>query len=168
MRKKAIVIMIICLLLAGCGIFNPYKSKFDCPMGENGKCISVPDAYKESMAKTSSGQEYNNNVKDKDAGEGKKGNGAVSAEQQVNPREIYQQEMAKKLVGFIKQPITPFLAPPSVARALILPYKASSKELYSERYIYFIVDEPQWVISAPVYGSDSRDLILEKPENKAR
>jgi hypothetical protein len=48
-------------------------------------------------------------------------------------------------------------------RVLILPYKASPKDLYSERYVYFIVDEPQWVVGASKYGEESNDMILEKP-----
>ena len=72
--------------------------------------------------------------------------------------------MAKKLTSYIKQPNTPFISPPTVMRTLILPYKASSKDLYSERYIYIVVDEPQWVMSAPTYAAESRDMILEKTE----
>jgi hypothetical protein len=53
-------------------------------------------------------------------------------------------------------------------RTLILPYKASSKDLYSERYIYIVVDEPQWVMSAPTYGAESKDMILEKTETQVK
>jgi hypothetical protein len=89
---------------------------------------------------------------------------SASDPKQINPRDIYQQEMAKKLTSYIRQPNTPFISPPTVMRTLILPYKASSKDLYSERYIYIVVDEPQWVMSAPTYGTESKDMILEKTE----
>ena len=75
--------------------------------------------------------------------------------------------MAKKLTAYIRQPNTPLISPPTVMRALILPYRASSRDLYSERYIYIVVDEPQWVMSAPTYGTESRDMILEKTEPQA-
>ena len=150
------------MLFAGCGgIFNPYKSEFDCPMRDKGECVSVPEAYNESMSRmprdaNSKSSRYSTKKPDTS-------NSAADPEQ-INPRDIYQQEMAKKLTSYIRQPNTPFISPPTVMRTLILPYKASSKDLYSERYIYIVVDEPQWVMSAPTYGAESRDMILEKTE----
>jgi len=162
MYIRMTVIMALCMLFAGCGgIFNPYKSEFDCPMRDKGECVSVPEAYNESMSRIprdANSRSSRNSKKKPDAS-----NSAANPEQ-INPRDIYQQEMAKKLTSYIRQPNTPFISPPTVMRTLILPYKAPSKDLYSERYIYIVVDEPQWVMSAPTYGAESRDMILEKTE----
>ncbi|MEN6317924.1 MAG: type IV conjugative transfer system lipoprotein TraV [Syntrophaceae bacterium] len=163
MYRRMTAIMTLCKLFTACGgIFNPYKSEFDCPMRDKGQCVSVPEAYDESIIRTS--QEATRHAQKK-SDTSKTGD---DREQQFDPKDIYQQEMAKKLTAYIRQPSTPFLAPPTVMRALILPYKASAKDLYSERHIYIIVDEPQWVMSAPAYGGDSRDMILEKTETKAK
>ena len=38
------------LLLCGCStVLNPYQSSFNCPETENGKCVSVQTAYRESL-----------------------------------------------------------------------------------------------------------------------
>ena len=161
MNTKTTVIAAIFLLFAGCGIFNPYKSDFQCPGGVKGKCVSVTDAMEES--KNGAPQGINgNNGNDKPSKYTRKNDKAANLTNS-DPRDIYQQEMAKKLTKYIRQPDTPFLAPPTVMRVLILPYKASPKDLYSERYVYFIVDEPQWVVGASKYGEESNDMILEKP-----
>jgi conjugal transfer pilus assembly protein TraV len=163
MRAMA-VILAMCLILTGCGtLFNPYKSEFDCPIGDKGKCISVPNAYNESVGGRSQIDNSEGKAPDKNR---KKTDG--SGPLQDDSRDIYQQEMAKKLAEYIKHPETPLLTPPAVMRALILPYRASTKELYSERYIYFLADDPQWVISAPTYGTVSGDMILEKPNTQTK
>ena len=166
MYIRMTVIMVLCILFAGCGgIFNPYKSEFDCPMRDKGECVSVPEAYNESMSR----MPRDANIKSSGYSKKKSDTSNSAADpEQINPRDIYQQEMAKKLASYIRQPNTPFISPPTVMRTLILPYKASSKDLYSERYIYIVVDEPQWVMSAPTYGAESRDMILEKTETQVK
>jgi conjugal transfer pilus assembly protein TraV len=166
MHIRMTVIMALCMLFAGCGgIFNPYKSEFDCPMRDKGECVSVPEAYNESvsrMPRDANSKSPRNSQKKPDAST------SAADPEQINPRDIYQREMAKKLTSYIRQPNTPFISPPTVMRTLILPYKASSKDLYSERYIYIVVDEPQWVMSAPTYGAESKDMILEKNETQVK
>ena len=164
MIARLIVTTAMCLLFAGCGgVFNPYRSEFDCPMGDKGKCISVPNAHKEALGANSNNDDHNGKGNGNGNEKSKKSNGSNGVIDEMSPRDVYQQEMAKKLVGYIKQPNTPFITPPTVMRALILPYRASAKELYSERFIYFIADDPQWVVSAPTYSAESTDMILEKP-----
>jgi conjugal transfer pilus assembly protein TraV len=162
MYIRMTVIMALCMFFAGCGgIFNPYKSEFDCPMRDKGECVSVPEAYSEAvsrMPRDANNKSSRYSTRKPDA------SSSTADPEQINPRDIYQQEMAKKLTSYIRQPNTPFISPPTVMRTLILPYKASSKDLYSERYIYIVVDEPQWVMSAPTYGAESKDMILEKTE----
>jgi conjugal transfer pilus assembly protein TraV len=166
MYIRMTVIVALCMLFAGCGgIFNPYKSEFDCPMRDKGECVSVPEAYNVSM--NSMPRDANSKSSSYSQKKPDTSNSAADPEH-INPRDIYQQEMAKKLTSYIRQPNTPFISPPTVMRTLILPYKASSKDLYSERYIYIVVDEPQWVMSAPTYGAESKDMILEKTETQVK
>lgn len=145
------------LMVAGCGgIFNPYKSDFQCPMGDKGKCVSVTEAMKETVKPTqivkSAPQATDKETKQL----------RDEASYPADSRDIYQQEVAKKLTEFIRQPNTPLVAPPQVMRVLVLPYNASPKELYSERYIYYLLDEPRFVLSVPKYGTTTGDMILEK------
>jgi conjugal transfer pilus assembly protein TraV len=58
----------------------------------------------------------------------------------------YQDELHKKLAGLLAQPTTPVVAPPSVMRVLMLPYKGDENELFMLRYVYIIVDGPKWVM----------------------
>ena len=165
MFMRMTAIMALCVLITACGgIFNPYKSEFDCPMRDKGECVSVPEAYDETLNRTL----QKTNCKSSGCANKDDTPEAAAAAEKINPRDIYQREMAKKLTAYIRQPNTPFLAPPTVMRALILPYKASAKDLYSERYVYIVVDEPQWVMNAPTYGAESGDMVLEKNETQVK
>ena len=53
--------------------------------------------------------------------------------------------MYKELTGLIDSPETPVIAPSKVMRVMILPYK-NGNTLYMNRYVYFIADEPAWVL----------------------
>ena len=116
-------------LLNGCaGTLNPYSSNFNCPKTADGKCVSVSTAYEESL----------DNDKFSPA---KKINGAPT-----NTDSLYQQELFKKLTGLLKEPATPMISPATVMRGLALPYPGSEKELYMYQYVYFIVDDPAFVL----------------------
>ena len=57
----------------------------------------------------------------------------------------YQKALYKELTGLIDSPETPVIAPSKVMRVMILPYK-NGNTLYMNRYVYFIADEPAWVL----------------------
>ena len=71
------------------------------------------------------------------------------------------------LQGLIEQPVTPMLKPPRSVRTLILPYADRQRpdRLYMPRYVYSLVERPQWVVGdylvAPVSPA-SRVNVLEQ------
>lgn len=126
----ASILSVACLSVAGCfsavgEAVNPYKSGFNCPMEDKGKCISVPNAYKEALQPIA--PHPDGNVSDK-------------------PEATYQESLYKKLGRLIDDPTTPAIAPPKVMRALFLPYKIADRELYMYRYVFFLVDDYAWVL----------------------
>jgi conjugal transfer pilus assembly protein TraV len=133
-----LVAMLIASLETGCSTvgeaINPYGSSFNCKMTENGKCITMTGAYRESLqpkdSKNDRGQkEKAGEVRDLEALEA-----------------TYQGSLYKKLSGLLEEPDTPVIAPPKVMRVLLLPYKGTDKELFMYRYAYFLVDDYSWVL----------------------
>ncbi len=113
-------------LLSGC---NPYSSEFTCPRTDNGKCVSVADAYAESLRPVPFAPDDRNNNK-----------------REVADDQSWQREMQKKITNLLKEPNAPLVAQPYVMRVLMLPYRGDQNELYMLRYVYVFVDEPRWVI----------------------
>ncbi len=114
------------VLLSGC---NPYASEFTCPRTDNGKCVSVADAYAESLRPVPFDPDDRNDDK-----------------RQITDDRSWQREMQKKVTNLLKEPNTPLVAQPNVMRVLMLPYRGDQNELYMLRYVYVFVDEPRWVI----------------------
>ena len=129
---KTILAVLLIVLLAACSTagnaINPYKSNFNCPYKESGKCISMTGAYKESRVE-----------KAQPAGPGK------AAILPSTGEKAYQEGVYKKLSGLLDEPKTPLIAPPKVMRVLLLPYK-NERDLYMYRYAYFVVDDFRWVL----------------------
>jgi conjugal transfer pilus assembly protein TraV len=119
-------------LLASCNTvgntINPYKSNFNCPYKESGRCISMTGAYDESRQ-----------GKSQPTDPAKEGLTPTSGEK------AYQEGVYKKLAGLLEEPKTPLIAPPKVMRVLLLPYK-NDRDLYMYRYAYFVVDDFRWVL----------------------
>jgi conjugal transfer pilus assembly protein TraV len=137
--RRIILLLVLAILLTGCAsVFNPYESDFQCPETDRGKCVSVQDAYGESMQKNLS-KENKEELKNEKPKEGD----ALGFRDKKND---YQEALYKELAGLLKEPITPVVAPPKVMRVLLLPYKGDANELYMMRYIYFFVDEPKWIL----------------------
>jgi conjugal transfer pilus assembly protein TraV len=125
-------------LLCGCSaVLNPYQSSFNCPDTENGKCVSVQSAYRESL-----------NPLVKSEGEGCTDCGKERpAETVASPEEQrYRAALLSRLTGLLREPETPMVAPPQVMRVLLLPYKGDGGELFMPRYAYFFVDRPSWIL----------------------
>lgn len=154
---KKIVFVFLCVFIfacTGCGIFNPYEDTFSCPGREEGKCVSVEDAYNESLQDadkpddvqvklTRRGRIVEGKAVDKSQ---KDGNGTGKPDASFNTELTYQKQLFKKLGGLLGKPITPLMVPPTVMRVLFLPYKDENNRLYMSRYVYCIVDGAQWVM----------------------
>ena len=129
---RSILAVLLLALLAACNTvgntINPYKSNFNCPYKESGRCISMTGAYDESRLD-----------KSQPTDPAKEGLTPTSGEK------AYQEGVYKKLAGLLEEPKTPLIAPPKVMRILLLPYK-NDRDLYMYRYAYFVVDDFRWVL----------------------
>jgi len=130
--------VLIAGLGAGCSTvgeaINPYGSSFNCKMTENGKCITMTGAYRESLLPGSPKDDKKQKSRGNDIRD--------TQETQVT----YQGSLYRKLSGLLEEPETPMIAPPKVMRVLLLPYKGTDKELFMYRYAYFLVDDYSWVL----------------------
>jgi conjugal transfer pilus assembly protein TraV len=137
----AIILCAICF--GGCSaIVSPYKSEFQCPIVDKGKCVSVQTAYKESVDNPlvkSSDETSCETCDDQEKADAKA--------ETPNLEYKYQDSLYKKLASLIEQPSTPIVVPPDVVRVLILSYTGSDNELFGYRYVYFFATQPEWVIS---------------------
>lgn len=122
MRCPTILSSIFLLLfLSGC--LNPYSGEFKCPKTENGKCVSVTDAYQEAASP-----------------------GAITT---ASLPAGFEGALYRRLTGMLEAPETPLVAPPKVMRVLLLPYEGDQEELYLTRYAYLFTDRPRWVLTDP-------------------
>jgi conjugal transfer pilus assembly protein TraV len=133
-----IVLSAALFTLEGC-FLNPYKSDFQCPKTETGECVSVQRAY------------------DKSVGDGRKKNEGQSmkdlmSEEHKSPQPgkstlgIYQDALYSKMAGLLGDPVTPMIAPPTVLRVLIFPYRGDGNRLFMPRFAYVILEDPQWIL----------------------
>jgi len=144
---NAIIIMVFAGgLLSGCGgkIFNPYEDSFSCPEISDGKCISMPNAYEESI----------NGPKKQPTGDkkGKNGNGEQATvtpdifKDRTSTESQYKEMKFAKMKALIGESPTPIVVPPDVVRILILPYTGDENEMFSYRYLYFFATKPSWIM----------------------
>ena len=144
MMKKTLITVFFAatISVSGCSALNPYQSEFTCPQKENGKCVSVDAAYDESLKKGKIGKSSEAiaipvpPTGEKEAVEASLPKGDL----------LYREEVNRKLAGLLKEPVTPIVAPSQVVRVLLLPYRGDSGELFMSRYVYFIAEEPRWII----------------------
>jgi len=138
--KRVLYLLTFAFLLGGCSVLNPYKSEFTCPQKENGKCVGVDSAYYESLTKTKDKIENPESLKKDNSDKAKTKVGGQKSEN------LYQEEVYRKLTGLLREPVTPLVVPPRVMRVLLLPYKGEGGELFMPRYVYFMADDPQWIM----------------------
>lgn len=123
----------VSLLVFGCSsVVNPYSGDFTCPLAEQGKCVSIPTAYEESVKGKPLTLDEGKEVK-------KEGDSVIESE--------YRDALFQRLNKLLREPKTPLLAPPKIVRVMILPYRSGQgKEFYSARYVYVLVEDPQWIL----------------------
>lgn len=124
---KNLLALTLPAVLAGCSLLNPYASDFTCPETDNGKCVSVSQAYDESRA-------------DPAAGPGPAAGG-------------YEDALYGRMAGLLREPEAPLVVPPKVMRVLMLPYEGEEDELYLYRYAYIFTDRPRWLLNDPWEGA---------------
>ena len=149
--------VLISFVTAGCSIFNPYEEDFACHAGkETGKCVTIKDAYEESLQGKTQSKVTNDRLevtrrgrlikKNKTGKVKKEKNESKTGEPFRDVEVTYQERAFEKLSRMLEKPKTPLMSPPVTIRVLFLPYKDEANRLYMSRYVYLIVDQAQWVI----------------------
>lgn len=165
-RSLYIAALLTLPLFAACAsVMNPYEESFGCPKTQNGKCVSIEEAYRESLEGASNEQsevmdkaQTNHEIRatnqvddwledewDSDGWEEEKPSRKTAIVKEV-PVLNYAEALYIEMTKLIREPVTPMVTPPKIMRVLLLPYKGKDRELFMYRYIYFMVDEPSWIM----------------------
>jgi conjugal transfer pilus assembly protein TraV len=163
------------LLLTGCttigSMMSPYSEKFSCKNSDHGQCIHPDTAYADAVAGVPSKSDPSvtndkamlRGLMRPSAGRGRK---TVEA-----PYVGYRDSVYRELQGLVDAPVTPMLRQGRTVRTLIMPYADRDKpdRLYMPRYVYSIVERPQWVVGDylvnPVLPA-ARAPVLEQVKDK--
>ena len=160
--------------LAGCAtlgsVMSPYSEKFSCKNDDHGQCIHPDKAYADAVAGVASKSDPAVTRDKKLLKDGKPARSSGKAAS--GAFEGYRDSVYRELQGLIEQPVTPMLKPPRTVRTLILPYADRQRpdRLYMPRYVYSLVERPQWVVGdylvAPVSPA-ARANVLEQVKDRA-
>lgn len=163
--RPLLLMLPILLGLTGCAtlgsMLSPYSEKFSCKNEDHGQCIHPDQAYQDAVAGRPSRSDpavthdrkmlrgnQPANVGIMVAGAGKTRHRPKGA--QPSPYLGYRDSVYRALQGLIDQPVTPMLRSGRTVRTMILPYAPSGRpdRLYMPRYVFSIVESPQWVVGA--------------------
>ena len=151
-------------LLSSCAavgsIMSPYSEKFSCKNSDHGQCILPEQAYEDAVAGRPSRSDpaVTNDRKLLRTARPSSATSPASTEPRhhghsrnassASAFEGYRDSVYRELQGLIDQPVTPMLKPPRTVRTLILPYADRQRpdRLYMPRYVYSILDAPNWVV----------------------
>ncbi|WP_103730496.1 TraV family lipoprotein [Novosphingobium sp. HII-3] len=160
-------------MLSGCAtmgsIMSPYSEKFSCKNDDHGQCIHPEKAYADAVAGVASKSDPAVTRDRKLLRDGKAARGSTGTTSGAFAG--YRDSVYRELQGLIEQPVTPMLKPPRSVRTLILPYADRQRpdRLYMPRYVYSLVERPQWVVGdylvAPVSPA-SRANVLEQVRDR--
>ena len=157
-RAASLVLPLSALLtLGGCAtlgsVMSPYSEKFSCKNDDHGQCIHPDKAYADAVAGVASKSDpavtrdkklLRDSKATRASGQAGRGSGKAAS----GAFEGYRDSVYRELQGLIEQPVTPMLKPPRTVRTLILPYADRQRpdRLYMPRYVYSLVERPQWVV----------------------
>jgi conjugal transfer pilus assembly protein TraV len=151
-------------LLSSCAavgsIMSPYSEKFSCKNSDHGQCIHPEQAYEDAVAGRPSRSDptvtndrkllknARSTAAPPPASPGARHHGRSGEAGSASAFEGYRDSVYRELQGLIAQPVTPMLKPPRTVRTLILPYADRQRpdRLYMPRYVYSILDAPNWVV----------------------
>ncbi|PBN43541.1 TraV family lipoprotein [Sphingobium sp. D43FB] len=176
----------ILVAISGCtslgSLMSPYSEKFSCKNSDHGQCIHPDKAYADAVAGWASRSDPSvtrDKAMLKLAQDGGR-DGARAAPttararaEAANPSAYqgYRDSVYRELQGLIEAPVTPMLKASRTVRTLIMPYadRARPDRLYMPRYVYSLLDRPQWVIGDylvdPV-SSAAKAPILDQVQDK--
>lgn len=147
--RVIVVMAALTLNVIGCAsILNPYNKEFQCPDTYKGKCVSMQQAYEESLNGGPKNATESTGNPDADGGASNPFIHTTSGNR-PDPRREYEALMYHKLAGVIAAdaPETPLLIPPKPVRVLILSYTDGNNIMMGHRHAYFLATEPRWVLS---------------------
>lgn len=176
-RTAAIILFLPALFaLGGCAtlgsIMSPYSEKFSCKNDDHGQCIHPEKAYADAVAGATSKSDpavTNDKAMLRERGGKRTGTRGRNDGQAYAG---YRESVYRELQGLIDQPVTPMLKPARTIRTLILPYADQHRpdRLYMQRYVFSILERPQWVVGDYLVGPQSpsaRVPILEQVRERA-
>ena len=143
------------LLLAGCStigsLMSPYSEKFSCKNSDHGQCIHPDKAYADAVAGVPSRSDPTVTHDKALLGRGDdtaSTNATKRSKAGPSPYLGYRDSVYRELQGLVDAPVTPMLRPGRTVRTLILPYADRERpdRLYMPRYVYSILERPQWVV----------------------
>jgi conjugal transfer pilus assembly protein TraV len=165
------------VLLGGCAtlgkIMSPYSETFSCKNSDHGQCVDPAQAHADAVA----GVPSRSNpavTRDKTLLEnaaGSRGSRSRGRERGSAPYAGYRDSVYRELQGLIDAPETPMLRQGRTVRTLILPYadRARPDRLYMPRFVYSILDRPQWVVGDYLVNplpAEARVPVLEQVHEK--
>jgi len=151
-------------------MMSPYSEKFSCKNSDHGQCIHPDKAYADAAA----GSPSRSNpavTNDKALLRGTTSPGKPAAKAAPGAYAGYRDSVYRELQGLIDAPVTPMLRQGRTVRTLIMPYAERERpdRLYMPRYVYSILERPQWVVGDylvnPVFPP-MRVPVLEQVKDK--
>jgi len=148
--RARLALLLSAVALSGCttigSMMSPYSEKFSCKNSDHGQCIHPDKAYADAVAGIASKSDPAV-TRDKAMLRApgtlprppKAGTGAYAG---------YRESVYRELQGLVDAPVTPMLRQGRTVRTLIMPYADRERpdRLYMPRYVYSILERPQWVV----------------------
>ena len=169
MGSTALVLLAVVGTLSACTALVPYDSEFMCEKNQDfGKCMSVSEAYKESLAgpapKESEGHPDAWQYKEKSRGKSRgasdkkevRGKDSGMTTVALSGRDLYKENEYRAMASLIEAPATPLVRPPKVLRTLVVSYP-TGETLYMPRYIVYFAEEARFVVGD--YLNESRSQV---------
>ncbi len=175
-RLASPALLLLLAALPGCtalgSAMSPYPEKFSCKNSDHGQCIHPEKAYADAVAgrASKSDPKVTNGGKASEVA-GHAGTQRTGRSSAADGYVSYRSSVYRELQGLVEAPVTPMLRPGRTVRTLILPYADRERpdRLYMPRYVYSILDKPQWVVGDYLVNpteAAARAPILEQTKAK--
>ena len=172
----ALALTLPCALLAGCAslgkVMSPYSETFSCKNHDHGQCIDPAQAHADAVAGVQSRSDPRVSH-DKALLDGGGTRFSRPGSGKTRPYAGYRDSVYRELQGLIDAPETPMLRQGRTVRTLILPYadRARPDRLYMPRFIYSILEKPQWVVGdylvSPASDASNAPVLQQVQERGA-
>ncbi|HBA58625.1 MAG: hypothetical protein CL602_01590 [Alteromonas sp.] len=156
--KPFLLVVIGLIGLSGCSSLIPYEEEFACKRPDNmGKCINTEQAYEEAR----SGNSVTPFAKPVSKREEEEEDSDAETRPTLNlhlasPNYGYSQYLDanyRETAKLLKSGITPVLSNGDTIKIVLVPNRVTDKMLLSERIMYVIIEEPEFIMG---------DYLIEK------